>query len=74
LGGIALLLKEKPYQKVLGVLFLVVASLIRFEAALLVMLVVSPVFISDVYKNKRIYLSKTFIYLFICCSEFNGFV
>lgn len=68
LGGILLILKEKSYQRLLGVLLLLISSLIRFEATLLVIIVSSPIFILDIYKNKKLHFPKSLQYLFFSLS------
>lgn len=65
LAGIALVLKKKHYQKILGLALLLLSSFIRLDATLLVMLVVSPVFIPFIFKNNKFYFNKTMIFLFI---------
>lgn len=65
LAGVALIINEKHYQKIFGIIFLIISSLIRIEACFLVLLVVSPVFIPLFFKNKRIIFNKTGVYLFI---------
>ena len=62
LGGCVLLLRETRLAKKMGVLLLFTASLIRFEAAVLVVLVMSPVFISFQIKNKKL---PTLIYILV---------
>jgi len=65
LGGITLILKEKKQQYILGIILLIISSLIRFEAALLVILMASPAFISYSYKNRQFYLSQKLISIMI---------
>lgn len=60
LGGCVLLLKNSRIEKIAGVSLLVIASLIRFESVVLVLLIVSAIFISDWVNNRK---SQTAIYL-----------
>jgi hypothetical protein len=63
LTGSFLIFYEKNFQRIFGMLLILVAGLIRFEATLLVLLVLSPIFISTVFVEKKIILSKPFIFL-----------
>lgn len=53
LAGIILILRDRNNQCIAGVFFFVLASLIRFDAAFLVLLITCPLFIHSVIVNKR---------------------
>jgi len=66
LSGILLFLQDKKYQKTLGIILFVLASLIRFESAFLILIICSPLginYLVEKYKS-RSYLSIALIPLF----------
>ncbi len=63
LAGMILIFKEKKYQRFFGIFLFFIASLIRFESAFMVGLVISPVLLQYLFKNRRIFISSSMIYL-----------
>lgn len=64
LSGSILLLRTNSFEKMAGAIVLIIASLIRFEACILVLTVVAPVFVFKIFESKRLLL-KTSVYLLI---------
>ena len=64
LAGIILIRYEKYNHRLVGVLFFIIASLIRFEAAFLVLFVAIPLFIPDILKKNKFFITKSIAYLF----------
>jgi hypothetical protein len=66
LSGIILFLQDKKYQKILAIILFLLASLIRFESAFLILIICSPLginYIIEQYKS-RSYISIALISLF----------
>jgi hypothetical protein len=63
LAGVILICSKKWYQNLVGVFFVVIGSLIRFEASLLVLFVVSPFFLKFFFQNNRFTLSNQLVFL-----------
>lgn len=53
-AGIVLMFYSNNYRQYIGVIFFIIATLVRFEAAFLVLLIICPIFIRSVYRNKRL--------------------
>ncbi|MEO6719110.1 MAG: hypothetical protein ABIN67_02050 [Ferruginibacter sp.] len=65
LAGIILMYYRKSFQRTLGVVLFLVACFIRFEAAFLVLLVISPVFLHHIIANNRIRFAKPLTFLMV---------
>lgn len=62
LAGILLICCKKTFQQILGVLLFILGSLIRFDAALLVLIVISPIFLRQIIVNHKLKISKPLIF------------
>ena len=58
-SGLILITEGKRYQKYFGVLLFVLAALIRLEVAVLILFIMSPVFLRNIYDNGKIIFSKS---------------
>lgn len=58
LAAIILILSDKNYQRIAGVFLFILASMIRFEAALLILMIAGPLFINALIGNKKIAFEK----------------
>lgn len=65
LAGIGLISCEKFYQQSLGILLFLIAGLIRFEAAMLVLIIASPVLIRSIIVHNVPTFSKQVVILII---------
>jgi hypothetical protein len=65
LAGIILIICNKNYQRTTGSVLFILASLIRFDAAFLVLLIISPVFLQFVFINKKFLFAKPIRFLLI---------
>lgn len=63
LAGILLIQCQKTFQRIFGVLLFVVAGLIRFEAAVLVLAILVPVLLNVFCINRKIIFYKPMLYL-----------
>lgn len=64
-AGIVLLSCDKNYTKIAGSSLFIVSSLIRFEVAIMILLIASPFFFEIFIRNSRLTCNKTIIYLII---------
>jgi hypothetical protein len=63
LAGILLITRHKKYQQIAGILLFIIAGLIRFDAAFLVLLIISPVFLKFIFVNKKIVVSNSALFM-----------
>lgn len=63
LGGVVLICSKINFQRILGVLLFVLAGLIRFDAALLVLLVLSPIFLQHIIVNHKWTISRPILFM-----------
>jgi len=68
LAGIILILFNKNYQRAAGTILFILASLIRFDAAFLVLLIMSPVFLQFVFVKKKFVFAKPTGFLLVAIS------
>lgn len=64
-AGLLLIAEGKKYQKCFGVILFVLSGLIRLDATLLIFLIISPVFLKDIFINGRLIFSKSLFFLLI---------
>lgn len=64
-AGVLLITCKKDYQQVFGILLFVIAGLIRFEAAVMVLVIISPIFLKLIFVKKKITLSRPFLFMFV---------
>lgn len=71
IAGVVLLYQSKSRIRYLGSILIVLGSLIRFEAAFLVLLITMPIFFLDYFKDRKFYLDSRkkvlAVSIAICC-------
>lgn len=65
MAGIILLSCDKNYTKLAGSSLFIVSSLIRYEVAIMIVLIASPFFFKIFIRNSRLTYNKTIVYLII---------
>jgi hypothetical protein len=64
ISGLILITEGKIFQNYFGIVLFIVAALIRIEAALLVFLIFSPVFLKPIIINRKVIFTRSVYFVF----------